>query len=276
MSEKLHYMSVFGTEHASEVSAGALPVGQNAQQRPPLGLYTEQISGPPFTAPRRDARRTWLYRVRRSADQPPYRRIHHGLLCSELADPTPNGLRWHPLPVPDGPTDFVSSLATMLSNSDGEAETGVPVHIYCYCANRPMRRVLWNADDDLLIVPQKGRLALATECGLLDISPGEIAVVPRGVRFRVALPDGHACGHILENHGPALRLSGLGAIGTNGLAQPRDFLAPAAWFGDRDKPTEVVQKCMGALWATELDHSPLDVVARHEIIHPINMTSRDS
>jgi homogentisate 1,2-dioxygenase len=261
MRETLRYMSGFGNEHASEAIAGALPVGQNSPQRPPLGLYTEQISGTPFTAPRSVARRTWLYRIRPSADHPAYRRIDHGLLCSELADPTPNRLRWDPLPMPDGPTDFVSGLVTMLSNSDKEAGTGVSVHIYC--ANRPMRRVFWNADGELLIVPQKGRLALATECGLLDISAGEIGVVPRGVRFRVALPDGQARGYILENHGSLLRLPDLGPIGANGLAQPRDFLAPVAWFEDRNEPTEVVQKFMGALWETELDHSPLDVVAWH-------------
>jgi homogentisate 1,2-dioxygenase len=126
-----------------------------------------------------------------------------------------------------------------------------------------MQRVFWNADGELLIVPQQGRLAVATDCGLLDILPGEIAVIPRGVRFRIALPEGRARGYICENHGPALRLPDLGPIGANGLAQPRDFLAPVAWFEDHDGRTEVVQKFMGALWATELDHSPLDVVAWH-------------
>jgi homogentisate 1,2-dioxygenase len=261
MGEKLRYMSGFGNEHESEAIAGALPLGQNSPQRPPLGLYTEQISGTPFTTPRRDARRTWLYRIRPSADHPPYRRIDNGLLCSELAEPTPNRLRWDPLPMPDGPADFVSGLVTMLATSDTDTGTGVSVHIYC--ANRPMQRVFWNADGELLIVPQQGRLAVATECGLLDISPGEIAVIPRALRFRIALPDAQARGYICENHGPALRLPDLGPIGANGLAQPRDFLAPVAWFEDHDGQTEVVQKFMGALWATELDHSPLDVVAWH-------------
>jgi homogentisate 1,2-dioxygenase len=261
MTQTPRYMSGFGNEHASEAIAGALPVGQNSPQHPPLGLYAEQISGTPFTAPRRDARRTWLYRIRPSADHPPYRRIDNGMLCSELAEPTPNRLRWNPLPLPDGPTDFLSGLVTMLANGDTQAGTGVSVHMYC--ANRPMRRVFWNADGELLIVPQQGRLALTTELGLLGISAGEIAVVPRGVRFRIALPDGQARGYVCENHGSALRLPDLGPIGANGLAQPRDFLAPEAWFEDRDGPTEVVQKFMGALWVTELDHSPLNVVAWH-------------
>jgi homogentisate 1,2-dioxygenase len=261
MTQMLRYMSGFGNEHATEAIAGALPVGQNSPQRPPLGLYTEQISGTPFTAPRWDTRRTWLYRIRPSADHPPYRRIDNGMLCSQLSEPTPNRLRWDPLPLPDGPTDFVSGLVTMLAHGGTQGTTGASVHMYC--ANRPMRRVFWNADGELLIVPQQGRLALTTELGLLDISPGEIAVVPCGVGFRIALPDGQARGYVCENHGPALRLPDLGPIGANGLAQPRDFLAPVAWFEDYDEPTEVVQKFMGALWATELDHSPLNVVAWH-------------
>ena len=259
MSERLVYLSGFGNEFASEAMAGALPVGQNSPQRHPLGLYAEQISGTPFSVPRREARRTWLYRIRPSADHGAYRRIENGTLCTKLAAPTPNRLRWDALPIPPEPVDFVAGLTTMVANADTQAGTGVSVHIYC--ANRPMQRVFWNADGELLIVPQQGRLALTTEMGRLDAAPGEIAVIPRGVRFRVGLPDGEARGYVCENHGPALRLPDLGPIGANGLANPRDFLAPAAWFEDRDEPTELVQKFMGTLWTTELDRSPFDVVA---------------
>jgi homogentisate 1,2-dioxygenase len=266
MNDQIQYLSGFGNEFASEAIAGALPIGQNSPQRPPLGLYAEQISGTPFTVPRSEARRTWLYRIRPSADHPPYRRIDNGLLCGALAEPTPNRLRWDPLPLPDEPTDFVAGLVTLVANSDTQGGTGVSVHVYR--ANRSMRRVFWNADGELLIVPQQGRIALATEMGRLEAAPGEIAVVPRGVRFRVALQDDTARGYICENHGPALRLPDLGPIGANGLANPRDFLSPTAWFEDRDEPAQVVQKFMGALWATELDHSPLDVVAWHGNLAP--------
>jgi len=259
MSEPLAYLSGFGNEFASEAIPGALPVGQNSPQRHLFGLYTEQISGTPFTVPRREARRTWLYRVRPSADHPAYRRIENGTLCTPLAEPTPNRLRWDPPPIPREPADFVAGLVTMAANADTQAGTGVSIHVYR--ANRPMRRAFWNADGELLIVPQQGRLALTTEMGRLDVAPGEIAVIPRGVRFRVALPDGEARGYVCENHGPVLRLPDLGPIGANGLANPRDFLAPAAWFEDRDEPTELVQKFMGTLWTTELDRSPFDVVA---------------
>ncbi len=266
MLEPLAYLSGFGNEHASEAVAGALPVGQNSPQRPPLGLYAEQLSGTPFTVPRRESRRSWLYRIRPSAGHSPYRPIDNGLLCTKLAEPTPNRLRWDPLAMPSEPTDFVAGLVTMLANADTQAGTGVSVHIYR--ATQPMQRVFWNADGELLIVPQQGRLALATELGRLLVAPGEIAVIPRGVRFRVTLPDGAARGYICENHGPVLRLPDLGPIGSNGLAEPRDFLTPTAWFEDRDEPTELVQKFGGALWATELDHSPLDVVAWHGNLAP--------
>jgi len=260
------YLSGFGNEHASEAIAGALPVGQNSPQRPPLGLYAEQVSGTPFTVPRAESRRSWLYRIRPSADHKPYQRIDNGRLCTPLAEPTPNRLRWDPLPLPLEPMDFVAGLVTMVANADTQTGTGVSVHIYC--ANQPMRRVFWNADGELLIMPQQGRLTLATELGRLTVAPGEIAVIPRGVRFRVTLPDTTARGYVCENHGPVLRLPDLGPIGANGLAQPRDFLTPTARFEDRDEPTELVQKFGGALWVTELDHSPLDVVAWHGNLAP--------
>src|SRR5208337_527062 len=229
----LTYLSGFANEHATEAVTGALPVGQNSPQRPPLGLYAEQLSGTPFTVPRREARRSWLYRIRPSANHPAYRRIDNGLLCGALADPTPNRLRWDPLTLPDAPTDFIAGLATLLAHGDPTPGTGVTVHLYS--ANRTMQRIFWDADGELLIVPQHGRLALDTELGRLQVAPGEIAVVPRGVRFRVALPDGAARGYVCENHGAVLRLPELGPIGANGLANPRDFLTPVAWFEDRDE-----------------------------------------
>ena len=251
----------FGNEFATEAVPGALPIGKNSPQRPPLGLYAEQLTGTAFTVPRRDARRSWLYRIRPSANHPPYHRTDGGLLCGRLGPPNPNRLRWDPLPIPDAPTDFIAGLTAMLANADAAYRDGVSVHIYR--ANRSMRRIFWNADGELLIVPEQGRLHLATELGRLPVEPGEIAVIPRGLRFRVELLDPTARGYVCENHGAVLRLPDLGPIGANGLANPRDFLSPTAWFEDRDEPTEVVQKFLGELWQTELDHSPLDVVAWH-------------
>jgi homogentisate 1,2-dioxygenase len=259
------YLSGFGNEFATEAIAGALPVGQNSPQRPPLGLYAEQISGTPFTAPRAEGRRSWLYRIRPAASHPPYRRHSDGLLRNgpfgEVEAP-PNRLRWNPLPLPEKPTDFIDGLITMAGNGGPAQGAGIAVHVYL--ASRSMTdRVFCNADGELLFVPQQGRLQLVTELGVLALAPGEVAVVPRGLRFRVELLDQAARGYLGENHGPPLRLPELGPIGANGLANPRDFLAPTAWFEDRDDPVEVVQKFLGRLWAVELDHSPLDVVAWH-------------
>jgi len=259
------YLSGFGNEFATEAVAGALPQGQNSPQHVPFGLYAEQVSGTPFTAPRGDLRRTWTYRLRPTASHGPYRRRDDGLLRSgpfdEMETP-PNRLRWDPLPLPDEPTDFVDGLTTMAGCGDPAHAAGVAIHVYR--ANRSMvDRVFYDADGELLVVPQTGRLRLATELGVLDVAPGEIAVLPRGLRFRVELIDGTARGFVGENYGALFRLPELGPLGSNGLANPRDFLAPAAWFEDADRPVEVVQKFMGHLWATELDHSPLDVVAWH-------------
>jgi homogentisate 1,2-dioxygenase len=259
------YLSGFGNEHQSEALPGALPQGQNSPQKPPKGLYAEQISGTAFTAPRAENRRSWLYRIRPSAMHRAYRRIDNGLLRNapfEEAAPTPNRLRWDPFPFPHRPADFVEGLATMGGNGEARGRTGVAIHIYR--ATRPMHgRVFADADGELLIVPQSGRLEIATEFGTLSAAPGEVALVPRGVKFRVGLPDGKARGYVCENCGNFFRLPALGPIGANGLANPRDFLAPAAAYEDRDEPCESVLKFAGDLWTAEIDHSPLDVVAWH-------------
>ena len=262
---ELRYLTGFGNEFASEAVPGALPERQNSPQRPPFGLYAEGVSGTPFTAPRHENRRTWLYRVRPSAMHGAYRRIEGGLLRGAPFDevaPPPNRLRWDPLPAPSGPCDFLDGLVTMAGNGDASARAGVGIHVYA--ANRPMRdRVFADADGELLIVPQEGRLLLRTELGLLDVLPGELAVVPRGIKFQVELPDGTARGYACENYGAFLRLPELGPIGSNGLANPRDFEAPVAAFEDRDRAVRVVLKFEGNLWTVELDHSPFDVVAWH-------------
>jgi len=259
------YLSGFGNEHASEALPGTLPQGRNSPQRPAKGLYAEQISGTPFTTPRAQNRRTWLYRIRPSAMHPPFKRIDNRLLRSApLAEveASPNRLRWNPFPIPAAPADFVDGLVTLAGNGDQGARFGVGIHLYL--ANRGMaERYFSNADGEMLVVPQQGRLAVMTELGPLDLAPGEIAVIPRALRFRVELPDGAARGYVCENYGALLRLPELGPIGANGLANPRDFLAPVAAFEDRDAPVEVVTKFDGNLWAAEYDHSPLDVVAWH-------------
>jgi homogentisate 1,2-dioxygenase len=268
---RLRYLSGFGAHHESEAVEGALPVGQNSPQKAPFGLYAEQLSGTAFTAPRATNLRSWLYRLRPSAMQRPFRRVGEGLVrtapCRE-AECSPNRLRWGPPPWPEGPTHFLAGLATLATCGDARLQHGAAVHLYA--ANRSMeeRLFFYDADGELLIVPQEGALALVTEFGTLEAAPGEIAVVPRGVRFRVETRAERVRGYVCENYGAALRLPELGPIGANGLANARDFLAPVAAYEDRDAPTELVAKFAGHLWSAQLDHSPLDVVAWHGNYYP--------
>jgi homogentisate 1,2-dioxygenase len=264
MSNALRYMSGFGSHFESEAVEGALPTGRNSPQRPAFGLYTEQLSGSSFTSARHENRRSWLYRMRPTADHRPFERYEGAPLFApgtSKAPLAPNRLRWDPpADLPAG-ADFVDGMVTMLANRDPSDLEGVAVHLYS--ASKSMtNRVFVNADGELLIIPQQGTLRIATELGQLDVPPGTVALIPRGMKFRVEV-DGDSRGYVAENHGLPLRLPELGPIGSNGLANPRDFETPVAWFEDRDEPTEVVQKVLGSLWTTTLDHSPLDVVAWH-------------
>lgn len=260
-----HYMTGFGNHFSTEAVAGALPVGHNSPQRPAFGLYAEQLSGSAFTAPRSENRRSWLYRMRPAANHPPFRPYAGtARLCAapySEAPANPNRLRWDPLPIPAEPTDFVDGLVTLGGNE------GIGIHLYA--ANRSMvDRAFFDADGELLIVPQSGALRIVTEMGIVEVEPLQIALIPRGVRFRVELPDGEARGYVCENHAAPFRLPDLGPIGANGLANVRDFETPIAWFEDIDAPCELIQKYEGRLWASTLDHSPFDVVSWHGNLAP--------
>ncbi|MEU4211219.1 homogentisate 1,2-dioxygenase [Streptomyces sp. NPDC026206] len=264
-AEGLTYLSGFGNEHSSEALPGALPHGRNSPQRAPLGLYAEQLSGSAFTEPRQHNLRSWLYRIRPSAAHPPFTPAGNGALrgapFTETV-PDPNRLRWDPLPEPDAGTDFLAGLWTLGGNGDATQRTGMAVHLYC--ANASMTdRVFSDSDGELLIVPERGGLLLRTEFGLLRAEPGHVALIPRGVRFRVELLEGSARGYVCENYGRPFVLPDLGPIGANGLAAPRDFLAPVAAYEDVQGPVEVINKFCGNLWTATYDHSPLDVVAWH-------------
>jgi len=260
----MRIMTGFGDHFESEAVDGALPKGRNSPQRPPFGLYAEQLSGSSFTSARHENRRSWLYRMRPTADHLPFVAYESAPLFAAppSAEPlAPNRLRWAPPQLSEG-SDFVDGLATMLYARGPEELEGCAVHVYR--ATKSMdRRVFVDADGELVIIPQQGSIELQTELGRLEVAPGTIAVVPRGVKFRVGLHDAEARGYVAENYGLPFRLPELGPIGSNGLANPRDFESPVAWFEDEDEPTEVVQKSLGHLWTTTLDHSPLDVVAWH-------------
>ncbi len=258
------YMSGFGNDVATEAVKGALPQGQNSPQKPPLGLYVEQINGTAFTAPRSANKRSWMYRIRPSVVHRPYERINNGLIRStpfNEVETTPNQLRWSPLPLPTKPTTWLEGIATMAGGGDLTTHTGSAIHVYA--ANTSMTDTFfYNADGELLIVPQLGSLHILTEMGIVDVDPQEICVIPRGVKFRVEV-QGPVRGYMIENYGAPFRLPDLGPIGANGLAYPRDFLIPEAWYEEKTGEFAVITKFQGNLWKGTYDHSPLNVVAWH-------------
>jgi len=261
---ELTYQSGFANEFATEAVPGTLPVGRNSPQRAPHGLYAEQLSGTAFTAPRHANRRSWLYRIRPAAMHGPFEALAHDRFHNDFGDGpvTPDQLRWSPLPLPQARTDFVDGLFTMAGNGSPASMGGVGIHLYA--ANASMQdRWFYNADAEMLLVPQQGRLRIATELGVLEVEPQEIAVIPRGIRFAVELPDGPSRGYVCENFGALLRLPDLGPIGSNGLANARDFLTPVAAYEQREGEFELVAKFQGHLWRAPIGHSPLDVVGWH-------------
>ena len=258
---ELAYQSGFGNHFASEALAGALPE-QNSPQCCPYGLYAEQLSGTAFTAPRSANRRSWLYRIRPAVMHHPFRPTDQGRICGDFSQGVtpPNQMRWDPMPIPETAADFLDGLVTLAGNGDPQLQSGCAIHVYA--ANRAMtQRAFYSADGELLIVPQQGRLLLTTELGRLAVEPLEIAVIPRGLRFRVELRDAAARGYVCENFGAAFRLPDLGPIGSNGLACERDFRTPVAWYEDRPQRHELVAKFLGRLWTAQMDHAPFDVVA---------------
>ncbi len=261
--DNLAYLSGFGNEFATEALPGALPDARNSPQRAAYGLYAEQLSGTAFTAPRHANRRSWLYRIRPAAVHGDWHAYAQPKLISKFGQtPTPpTQLRWSPQPMPAQPSDFIDGLTTYAGNDD--------LAIHLYTANRSMEnRFFYNADGELLIVPQSGRLRIATEMGVMEVAPQVVCVIPRGVRFQVQLLDGMASGYVCENFGQHLRLPDLGVIGSNGLAHPRDFLTPVAAYQDRAGDFELIAKFGGNLWRAAIGHSPLDVVAWHGNMAP--------
>jgi homogentisate 1,2-dioxygenase len=258
------YQSGFGNEFATEAVDGALPVGRNSPQMAPLGLYAEQFSGTAFTVPRVHNKRTWTYRIRPSVLHKPFKQIPNGTLRSTPFDEvvtTPNQLRWDPLPLSSEPADFISGITTIAGNGDLFSQAGIGIHIYACNADMD-GRYFYNADGEMLIVPEMGSLTIYTELGVIEVGPGEVCCLPRGLKFRVSVK-GNSRGYICENYGAQFRLPDLGPIGANGLANPRDFETPVAWYEDAEGEFEQVAKFGGNLWSCEIGHSPLDVVAWH-------------
>ena len=269
------YQSGFGNQFATESIPGTLPVGRNSPQRPAQGLYAELLSGSAFTAPRAENRRSWTYRRLPSVVVGGYAPLALPFWKTGAAGgrlPPPDPLRWHPAAAPEGEFDFADGLRTLVLNGDAEAQTGVAAH--WVFANRSMdRRAVVNADGELLLVPQSGRFTLTTELGVLDVAPGEVALLPRGLAFKVAV-DGPSTAYVCENYGAPFRLPELGPIGSNGLANPRDFLAPVAATEDTPGDYQIVRKFGGAFWQATQAHTPFNVVAWHGNLAPLKYDTR--
>ncbi len=262
-SSEYRYLHGFGNEHETEALPGALPQGRFSPQKSSYGLYTEQFSTTAFTAPRHQNRRTWTYRIRPSVCQQDYQPVPNGMIRSapvteSIASPEP--LRWDAPPTAQTDCDFIDGITTMAANGDVKTQIGCAVHIYS--ANQDMsNRFFCNTDGELLIVPQQGALLTRTELGNLLASPGEILVIPRGIKFQINLPDKTASGYICENYGQPFTLPERGPVGANGYANDRDFHYPVACFEDMDGEFEIISKFAGNLFRCDIDHSPLDVVA---------------
>ena len=266
----------FRATHESEALPGALPRGQNSPREAPFGLHPEQINGVGFTVRRADNLRTWVYRIRPSvlqSDFAPYEGNPRFTGLFDEAVATPELCRWAAPPLPEGATDFLDGLVTLAGNGDPTLRSGLAIHVYA--ANASMEdRVFYDADGDLLVVPERGRLRVRTELGLLDVAPGQIFVLPRGLRASFGLPDGEARGYVLESFGGPFDLPERGPVGANGYADARHFEHPVAAFEDRQAPFELVAKLGGRLHVARLEHSPFDVVAWHGNLAPFRYDLR--
>ena len=261
---KQAYMSGFGNEFSSEALVGALPQGRNSPQRPPYGLYPEQISGSAFTAPRDRNLRSWMYRilpsVRHSAYQP--WQAPPDLTSAAYHPVSPQQQRWDAPNMPDTACDWLSSLKRMALNGSAASRQGSSV--YVFACNRSMQeRFFQSADGEWLLIPQQGGMRIDSEFGRLDIDPGSIAVIPRGIRFQVHPLEGECRGYACENWGAPFRLPDLGPIGANGLANPRDFEYPVAAYVEKEGKFELITKILDRYWICDLAAHPCNVVAWH-------------
>ncbi len=262
-----NYMAGFGNDFETESLPGALPQGMNSPQKCQYGLYGEQLSGTAFTAPTAKNERTWCYRIRPSVKHSNrYSRIH--LPYWKTAPHIEENIislgqyRWDPAPHTSQVLTWLTGIRTMTTAGDVNTQTGMASHIYLVTTSMK-DAYFYSADSELLVVPQEGRLRFATELGVIDLEPQEIAIIPRGLLYRVEVLERPARGFICENYGQKFDLPPRGPIGANCMANRRDFKTPIAAFEDRDAPSTVTIKWCGQFHETMIDHSPLDVVAWH-------------
>ncbi|MEE3359942.1 MAG: homogentisate 1,2-dioxygenase [Pseudomonadota bacterium] len=258
------YMPGFGNDFETEALPGALPQGMNSPQKCNYGLYGEQLSGTAFTA--NPPERTWTYRIRPSVKHSArYTKIDLPYWKSApCVDPDVISLgqyRWDPVDA-SGETTWLTGMRTMTTAGDVNTQVGMASHIYLVTESM-VDSYFYSADSELLVVPQEGRLRFCTELGVIDLAPQEIAIIPRGLVYRVEVLEGPCRGFVCENYGQKFELPGRGPIGANCLANPRDFKAPVAAYEDREVPSTLTIKWCGQFHETQIAQSPLDVVAWH-------------
>lgn len=261
------FMPGFGNDFETEALPGVLPQGQNSPQKCNYGLYAEQLSGSAFTQERPE--RTWCYRIRPSVrhtgrfnpiDVPHWKSAPHVV-------PGVNSLgqmRWDPIPLPEqgAALTWISGMRTVTTAGDVNTQAGMAAHVYLVTESM-VDEYFFSADSELLVVPQEGRLRFCTELGVIDLEPKEIALLPRGLVYRVEVLEGPARGFVCENYGQKFGPPHRGPIGANCMANPRDFKTPVAAFEDRDVQSRLVIKWCGQFHATTIPASPLDVVGWH-------------
>ncbi|KAH9884385.1 homogentisate 1,2-dioxygenase [Xylariomycetidae sp. FL2044] len=273
-ADPYRYQIGFGNRFATEAIPGVLPQACNTPQRCKYDLISEQLNGTPFISPRATLLHAWFYRIHPSVKHRPLKRLPKNEDLEAVFSPlnpdvefTPQDLGWDKFPHPKGADavdmiDFIDGLKTIGGHGDPTLKEGLAVHMYMANTSMP-NRAFCNNDGDMLIIPQEGRLDIQTEFGRLMVRPGELVVVQAGMRFTVGLPDGPSRGYIQEIFGSHYELPELGPVGSNGMAQPRDFEIPVASFDVDLSPWTVVVKLAGALFAYEQDHTPYDVVGWH-------------
>ncbi len=265
------YMPGFGNDYETEALPGALPQGMNSPQKCSYGLYAEQLSGTAFTV--HPPERTWCYRIRPSVKHSTrYKKIDvpywKSAPCVQDDILSLGQYRWDPVEANGEGLNWITGMRTMTTAGDVNTQVGMASHVYLVTESM-VDDYFFSADSELLVVPQQGRLRFWTELGIIDLEPQEIAIIPRGLVYRVELIEGPARGFVCENYGQKFELPGRGPIGANCLANPRDFRAPVAAFEDREVPSTITVKWCGTFHVTEIGQSPLDVVAWHGNYAPV-------
>ncbi|RSL87550.1 hypothetical protein CDV31_016235 [Fusarium ambrosium] len=285
LKEKYTYLNGLGNLHQSEAFPDAVPLVNSYPQHAKYGLRSEKVSGTSFTAtPRSQNLWSFLYRARPSYNHGTFELWNQHLETANPSRPkhlTPNSYVWPTFNVTKGDWTAQHLLGGNGSPTD---KTGVAIWLFHVNKDMPPQTVFSSQDGEALIVPQTGALDIQTEYGKLLVRQQEIAVIPRGIKYRVTLPEGkEARGYVLELYQGHFRLPELGIIGSIGLANPRDFQVPTASFdgkiesqGDTQVAVAndgrgewtIISRLDTKLWFATQDSTPFDVAGWQGTLYP--------